>query len=508
MPYRKSRAAAAAAASTVTVAAQSKVSVGSSARHRPSSSNSDASVRAGIHIHIANHYAAKIYTSGASIVGETVIRVRRDTCFERVAVQFAGLAATRNYMTPEIDQVLHNFLLLDMPLDRTPQLLPADGILRAGRAYTLPFHFVIPLNLPISSCRLPSDHVSVREHHLRLPPTVGGNWGDRKDDSPDTARIHYYVTVSVLEKHASSSEPMSGLRCSREVNVLPGYTEDAPLDVQPSDKYGDYKLSSSKPLRKSLLSRKLGTVSVEALQPAAVTLASDTRGVSSSHAPLHLQFFPASSSSSNDAQSPPSIHAITAKLVTKTHFNTLHMSTFPDGGLARHDLNYGNPLFYASTGSSFDVQFDSSVAGWQLQNQPGTSRTWSNNITLHFKLPIDHNKKMLLPTFHSCLVSRTYTLRVNVLLGPGRTCVALSLPLQVAVDIGDASSLSITGDSTDGMHPGTPFDESLEHQHQQLPDPGIAAVKPPTYRNHYFPNRHQDEDDFHHSHGFLSLNNL
>lgn len=433
MSSKKARAAGAGAGAAAAPVMRSKA-------HRERSSHGPTfDGRARIAVHITNHYAAKVYTTGAPITGEAVIRVPRDTHFDRVAIQFAGVAATRNYMTPEIDQVLHHFLLLDMPVQKTdPSLLPADGILRAGQIYALPFHFVVPDGLPIGTCNQRCEHPSVREHHLRLPPTMRA-WGDRDDGSPDTARVQYCISVSVLQRTMFMPEPVSVLRGHREVNILPAYAEDAPLDVGLGDKGGEYKLAASKTLRKTLVSRKLGVVAMQAAQPAAIVLSSDAREASQARIALKLRFVPADriagTISTGDEASLPAVHSVTAKLVAKTYYNTSHMGAFPDRNRARHELNFGASLYYSDTSRAMNVPFDSSAQGWQQQEETDEPRAWETSLDAAFQLPIDH-KKILLPTFHSCLLSRTYTLRIVLCLGPGRTNVALSLPLQIVVQAG------------------------------------------------------------------------
>ncbi|OAQ99983.1 hypothetical protein LLEC1_07803 [Akanthomyces lecanii] len=398
--------------------------------------------RARIAIHITNHYAAKVYTTDAPITGEAVIRVPRDTHFDRIAIQFAGVAATRNYMTPEIDQVLHHFLLLEMPVQKThPSLLPTDGILRAGQMYALPFHFVVPEGLPFGTCNQRCEHPSVREHHLRLPPTMRA-WGDRDDGSPDTARVQYCISVSVLQRTAFMPEPVSVLRGHREVNVLPAYAEDAPLDVELGDKGGEYKLAAFKALRKTLVSRRIGTVAVQAAQPAAVVLSSDAREASQARVALNLRFVPTDRISeiisTGDEASLPAVHSITAKLIAKTYYNTSHMGAFPDRNRARHELNFGASLYYSDSSRAMNVPFASADKGWEQQKEADEPRAWETTLNADFQLPMDH-RKILLPTFHSCLLSRTYTLRLVLCIGPGRTNVALSLPLQLVVQAGPSA---------------------------------------------------------------------
>ncbi|EGX93749.1 arrestin [Cordyceps militaris CM01] len=435
--------------------------------------------RARIEIRITNHYAAKTYTTHAPITGVAVLSVPRDTPFDRIAIQLAGFAATRNYMTPEIDQVLHHFLLLDMPPPPPGTALPPrDHVLRAGQTYALPFHFVVPERLPIGSCGHRCEHASVREHHLRLPPTTGA-WGDRDDGSPETARVQYCVSVAVLQQSAYvGEEPVCVLRGHHEVRVLPVYPEDAPLDIEhgAGQKWPEYKLAASKTLRKSLVARKLGVLSVEAAQPSVVLLSSDARQASSARIALTLRFTPARSvqGAADEEASLPTVHSISAKLVAKTFYNTSHMGAFPDRP-CRHELNFGASMHYSDSRRTADVPFTWAAGGWQRHHKQVDQPTaWAATVEAAFQLPADH-KRILLPSFHSCLLSRIYILRLALSLGPGHGSVTLSLPLQVIVQ-GD---LSVP-------------------RHLVGPERGDVGVALPSYMDHLFlQNRFDDEMNTH-----------
>lgn len=463
MPYGKARAAG------NPPSMRSKVQRGS-----PKAPSCDA--RAGIDIRIINHYSAKIYTTGSSITGEAVIRVPRDTHFARIAIQFAGVTATRNYMTPEIDRVLHHFLLVDMPLKETPQL-PSDKFLRSGESYRLPFHFVVPERLPLGSCRQRCEHPSVREHHLRLPPSMGA-WGERDDACPETARVQYFVSVSILQKTVFSSEPVSILRCRQEVNVLPVYTEDAPLDVGLGDNRGEYTLAAAKAIRKSLVSRKLGTVTVEAAQPGAVALSSDARTATEVKIALKLKFYPTAKLADTLVSDPsskelilPAVNCMSAKLIAKTYYNTSHMGAFPDRD-RRHELTFGASLYYADTSRPANVQFESD--GWQVLKQADVAKAWAMTLDATFQLPLDE-KKILLPSFHSCILSRIYTLRLVVSIGPGRSNIMLALPMQIIAQ------------GPPAIPPTVSASESQCH-----------STTLPKYRDHFFGQRcYDDEVDSH-----------
>ncbi|KOS21550.1 hypothetical protein ESCO_005180 [Escovopsis weberi] len=58
---------------------------------------------------------------------------------------------------------------------------------------------------------------------------------------------------------------------------------------------------------------------------------------------------------------------------------------------------------------------------------------YTTEVEIPFTIP-SRNRNVFVPSFHSCLISRTYTLRLNLSIGPAFSAVRLSIPFQVGVE--------------------------------------------------------------------------
>jgi hypothetical protein len=73
----------------------------------------------------------------------------------------------------------------------------------------------------------------------------------------------------------------------------------------------------------------------------------------------------------------------------------------------------------------------------------GSSVVHSAILQVPIKLPL--HKKTFIPTFHSCIASRVYTLQLALSVSSGTTSstINLSVPLQVAVDMDDQQGMGL-----------------------------------------------------------------
>lgn len=65
----------------------------------------------------------------------------------------------------------------------------------------------------------------------------------------------------------------------------------------------------------------------------------------------------------------------------------------------------------------------------------------SYEAVLHIPIPATDADKVLVPTFHSCTVSRVYTLDIKLFIGSTAKPLALRLPVQVGVLYHDFDSV-------------------------------------------------------------------
>lgn len=397
-----------------------------------------------IEVKLDGHYSSKIYGSGAPVSGHVVITPWKDTRFDFVSVVLVGMSRTRLDAAQIAQHSSHTFLKLNMPIPASAY--PTPRVFEAGHAYTIPFNFVIPQHLTLSACNHKKQSDAVYDQHMRLPPSMG-TWG--KDDlSPEMARVEYVVKARVAEQPELGGRPIKIMEASHLINVLPSSVEDPPMNITSHDKL--YVLNKSKKIRKNLFSAKQGRVTATALQPAAIRLSPDGRSVSEGTAVIDLRFDP----TSPEVPAPKITHA-TGKLQSTTWFSGAPMATLPNVGDSRQTLAMLPQMNYSTSTALFskDIEqtspwtMNSSIvrrdSGYSSEGQSqsdsdcSSSRQKQSSPVYHqtrlrvpFTIPL--GRKMLLPSFYTCLSARTYVLFISITVGDAK--MTFQLPLQVTVE--------------------------------------------------------------------------
>ncbi|GAB0137325.1 hypothetical protein EsDP_00005596 [Epichloe bromicola] len=418
--------------------------------------NSAAPKISNIKITINGHFNSKVYTSGSTISGHAVVRTQKDAKFDDFDIIFSGIAATRlDYVQQYPANSFRPFMKLRMPIDRSA--LPDNNVFVGGKTYNIPFNFVVPHQLTIGACNHHCSSPAVKDYHLRLPPTVG--FWEADDSAPEMAQIEYSIKARAYRKVTEADQAQQKtLEGYHIVKVLPSLPEDAPLDITFRDER--YTMSKTKTIRKNLFSAKAGKLTVSASQPSAIMLSADGHKASSSVARIDLEFAPSSADCA-----PPKINSVSGKITSYTFFGAAPTDLLPN--LGSRAIYTPNPsLSYTATTSLFNYNNNKATdkLEWQMRNVSGrrdsgysslgiTDEDQSENdfsvaakkpgktcpirqnavIQIPFDIPLS-NKKIFLPTFHSCLISRTYTLHLNLSVGPTNTTMSLAIPLQIGVE--------------------------------------------------------------------------
>ena len=436
--------------------------------------------KSNVQIRFDNHFSSKVYTSGSPVSGTVGITTQRDVRFDSIQILLIGATRTRADGVGSQSESSHTFLKLSMPVPETAY--PVPRVLETGRTLNLPFNFVVPHYLTIGACNHHVASEPVRDHHVRLPPSMG--FWERDDMAPDMARVEYSVKARVFREPEMGGPAVKVMEASQQIRVLPASLEDPPLSVAKHDK--QYRLTKTKTLRKSLLAGKLGRVTATAVQPEAAHLRPDGLGISSTNAQVHLHFEPAA------PEIPaPKVTSVSAKVTSHTYFASGPISGFPNLGDWNRSYSADRRGSYQTSVNLFSQAVDhfrwTQYANQQRRDSgyssdaahgtdddddvpaAATRRRGSNKsksssssnrrrsaaaataaghvgytaiLQVPIKLPLA--KKTFLPTFHSCIASRVYVLHLAVTLGSGSstgsaTTINLAVPLQVAVDLADAA---------------------------------------------------------------------
>ncbi|ETS82558.1 hypothetical protein PFICI_04434 [Pestalotiopsis fici W106-1] len=461
-----------------------------------------AGIKSNMTIQLDNHYATRVYTSASSISGHTKIQVAKDTPFDKVQILLLGTTKTRMDGVRAPHTTSHTFLKLEMPIPDSSY--PGSRIYRAGQTYDIPFNFVVPNQLTINACNHKVDTSAVHDTHLNLPPSMGP-WSGQDDMSPEMARVEYCIVARVLAEEDRHGKRARILEASQQIRVLPAHAEHAPLAIGPKDAV--YKMSKSKTMRKSLLSGKVGKVTVSAKQPGAIMLSPDGATASKTVAHVDLVFDPASAQSL-----PPRVIGVSSKVTALTYYCNGAIRSFPNMGDWTRVYGADSRGSYPTATSISAIPIDN--CNWQqsLKGETRRGSTYSADTastngsdilsdtdrsnhdesrsrrgskdstkyaspvyhTASLKIPIElpTHKKTFIPSFHSCIASRAYVLWMTVSLSCSGNSysIMVGVPLQVGVESSDAVLESLEPPSFETAVQEAEIDDFLRPRSLVMPD--------------------------------------
>ncbi|KAI1824006.1 arrestin [Xylaria intraflava] len=415
-------------------------------------------------IHVDNHYQSKIYTTASSVSGHVKVNAPRDTSLDEVRILFLGTGRTQVDTVNIPVATSHVFLKLTMPIPDS--FYPEARDFEAGATYSFPFHFIIPQHLTLNACTHCDINASLREDHLRLPPSLG-DW-DKEDFTPDMTRIRYYLRASTYQEDGSG-KCHKVAEATHDIKVIPLVAEAAPLNITKQDKL--YVMTRSKALRRSILSSKLGSVTASANQPAPVMIGSDGYSVTPTTAQIDLVFEPTTIESQ-----PPKITGVTSKVTAVTYYSSSHVCQYPNlkdwygpfGSEGRGSysssvslpttrvesapwMQYLTPQGKRDSGYASQSHSDSDRSQGcrqplEKQSQKGAPYYYATKVQVSIQLPAA--RRQFIPTFHACIASRVYVLWMAVTLsvptGKSST-ITLGVPLQIGVGSRAGAQVGATG---------------------------------------------------------------
>lgn len=366
-------------------------------------------------------------------------------------------------------KAMHKFLHLRQPLPGSKH--PNSRVLQPGHCYKYPFLFVIPQHLLPQACTHDTVCSSVRQAHLQPPPSL-------EDTAPGEFRISYAVRV-VLSKVSSKGMTKVLSSCARNMRIIPAFEKRQYLDSVMNNANICSRLEQN--LKRGFERRTMGRMIVEASPANPILCQSISQGNIANTIIMHvnLRFDPVLDAS------PPQPKEISAKLHTHTFYATVPWEVRPSWADERHLAGRAHEAFTKKTKlASFGVgplQWTKHIRGAnraQIENapkepSPGSSTSFPGGIyyTASVVLPIVLPKsETQVPTFHSCLLSRTYDLKVRIAYNTPKsnshmTNTTFKVPLHVLYtrsDMGEVLStekeefshrVSCVLDSCDNKHP-------------------------------------------------------
>lgn len=360
----------------------------------------------------------------------------------------------------------HRFLTLRQPINESD--FPSPRIFEAGRTYKFPFTFNIPAQLLPKACThdVVADHV--RDTHLMLPPSFGdpelsGFGSILLDDlAPEMSKIVYGVKVRIAQRGISDNLIHILGEKLKKVRVKPAFEEQAPLNI---DGNIEYRPKQEKTVRKGLFKGKLGTLTAQTIQPKPFNIpgarTSDNKPITTV-AKLVLRFDPV-----EEGISPPALSSLHTKLKVSTFYASSPRQNLPSRVNLAFDMSQGvyvenvalNSLCITKakweehTGASNPapeslMRRDSGISDCSTASDSANafaagilspSSNYKNGTfyTAQILVPVTlTDKKNFIPTFHSCLISRTYTLSLQFA-PQGGSNINLKVPVQICANGSD-----------------------------------------------------------------------
>ncbi|KAJ3958864.1 hypothetical protein N0V92_004565 [Colletotrichum tropicale] len=248
--------------------------------------------------------------------------------------------------------------------------------------------------------------------------------------APKLLGIRYHIKAKLVrEPSLQCAKPPEVLsEAQYEINLLAASPEEPPLSVDAWD--SQYRLIESKNVPKALFSGSLGRVTAAAAQPPTIHLSRDGRSACSSSFQANFIFEPSLVNAT-----PPEVVLQSVKIVAQTWYSTKVMNGLPNMGSFREPFNISARVLWET------LEYES----WKPKTLPGSQdsaeakeESWesapptpySTTLRAEFRLPTE--KYVFPPTFHSCLISRTYALQISI--SAGGTDISLVLPIQIAME--------------------------------------------------------------------------
>lgn len=432
-----------------------------------------------------------IYSTGDKIEGIAKITTPVKTQFDKIEIEFLGNTRTvvdSPTTTPALSGRTENFngfLRIPMHPAQLSDHYPRDKVLYPGHTYEIPFSFTIPATMPDNACKGGVTHDVVRQAHLQLPPSFGDRDFANKDGllddmAPALASVRYGVFARILKMQQKKDE--AGSLCVvttkvRQVRVIPSTDEAPPLDVSgPRDSKSlykrDYELRRERKVKKSVMGKVFGSLSIESEQPKELRMPSpdvpSTDRVTTM-ATVMLRYDPVKGSTAPL----PKLEKLTAKLKVRTYYSTVARTDFPKpssdtpgqhfrcqhseslelSSRALKNVDWRRedaarpsqpvPLYVRrASASSEDSNPDPiDLATWvpePSENYVAGEPFYIARLAVPIELPTN---KFFVPTFHSCFLSRIYTIGLNLSFSPAGLHGSMDLRIPVQISASRSSAL-------------------------------------------------------------------
>jgi hypothetical protein len=371
----------------------------------------------------------RTFTTRERIIGKLTIKPVVDTPFDNLEIKLQGISRTYGRRViphaPNARTVTtaHRFLELTQP-DLT-HCFPGDKVFRSDCHYTIPFEFAIPDRMLPVTCRHAVESPGIHELHTSMPPSFGDQQpGEANDYAPRKASVKYRVVarVSKAREPAGHSKNMSLACGSKRIRFLPSGAVPMPASEGSThiDHGGGYI-----PLTK-LWAMRLSNLAIGSIQASTFR----ARNVQSSmwhsyltgQVRLELMLFPAF-----DGAEPPEKIDLSGIFRTETISAVSPLIQLPsaDPWLGPEVERHTAPSVILSSQTvgniswkrvpAVDTESGEKCPSYEAlpsRNPPSSAcSNYSAEIVVSLAAAIGY---LLVPTFHSCLISRIYSIDLRL----------------------------------------------------------------------------------------------
>lgn len=410
------------------------------------------------------------YSTGDVLRGEVVVQSPVDLILEDVRIDLVGTSRTlieRQSPTPvclPYTSASHDFLRISQPGLETE--IPPDNALIAGERHGFRFTFVIPKHLPEGNCKHTFRDQGVKDEHLHLPPSLGRFSSSGKDNvfddlAHEKGSVSYKIVAAITSSDEWSRRKHLTMQ-SREIRMIPAVTRWTEAEVHRLMTSQDSRYCTRKEevVESGWLSgrRRVGTLVAEAMTPDSIRSADLTcLGSTATPTVLVMKLFFQSAESTNHA--PPNLGRVTAKLKARTYITSSPYDDIPrDSDIlfdaSKSKRNHSFTLVHSALeGPRWRVTTDMNTllpsytpretCAARLKSPHGSQPT---SLETCISIPLSLSgtgSTIFVPSFHTCYISRMYTVEVEIsytILGTRRS-LSLCLPLQITAGPSEQNSV-------------------------------------------------------------------
>ncbi|OQE22308.1 hypothetical protein PENSTE_c010G08982 [Penicillium steckii] len=421
------------------------------------------------------------FHAGDTIKGSISIRSEVDLQFETLDVFFIG-----EELTVRHDKSPRRFHHEQYTIPTSS--LPSENLIKKHQRYFFPFAFPVPSQLSPTTCQHPITSPLTRQLHLQPPPSFGvpdiaGFGGKlRNDYAPTNCRIIYTLQAQLTRRSLVTEMIQTMLHRTLKIRLKPSSTPALPPPSPPSPspslslspapsilapihgadpenqndidpppcKTIDIYSSPWKGSKKSD-SILLGRLTLSIIAPPrfdmpirqAITLnlhyetfhpskQSRMKGFSEIENENHTENINSESTSSSQSQSQsqsqptlPQIQSLRGSVSATTFFTKTYHTTSPP---KKQKDRFGTKLNYAEKVlTEFTHAITETTLAW-AQDHPEHG---PDIFVSRLLVPVKLSHHLIISTFHSCRMSRVYTLELRVKI-QGAETVELCLPIIIA----------------------------------------------------------------------------